>query len=182
MIRTLTAACFSFILFAMPAHATDCAADNLTRVKGGDKCLVIKTFGAAPDAKTLIVFIHGDGSGGGASNGVAFNSNTGETTPLGASQPPVPETIVEPVEQLAEAPVTDTQPVQTAAAPKPAAAAVSETKPTGTPAQTSKMPENWDTPSSNPEGPIPVPEPGSMLILAAGTAIMFGRRRLLRQR
>jgi len=68
MTRTLFAAFFSFALISMPAHADECAADNLTRVKGADECLVIKTFGAAEDAKTLIIFIHGDGSGGGASD------------------------------------------------------------------------------------------------------------------
>ncbi len=74
MIRTLFArAVLAAMLAAVfqaqsPAHAADCAADNLSRVQGGGECLIIKTFGAAPDAKTLIVFIHGDGSGGGASD------------------------------------------------------------------------------------------------------------------
>jgi len=108
------------------------------------------------------------GEGGGGSGGVAFNSNTGETKPLGAQEPS------QPVEQLAAV----TQPVeksvtQEATTPKPASAAQTVTK----------VNENWsdggNTP--NPGGPIPVPEPGSMLVLAAASAALLGRRRLLRR-
>ena len=34
--------------------------DNITRVQGGDECLVIHTFNARPGNQTLFVFIHGD--------------------------------------------------------------------------------------------------------------------------
>ena len=43
--------------------------DNVTRVRGGKECLVIKTFGQRTEkAPVLAVFIHGDGSSGGASD------------------------------------------------------------------------------------------------------------------
>lgn len=67
MFRILLAVFVLIGLQAAPA-AADCAADNLTRVAGGDECLVIRTFNVGAGAKTLIVFIHGDGSRGGASD------------------------------------------------------------------------------------------------------------------
>jgi pimeloyl-ACP methyl ester carboxylesterase len=68
MFRTLSAAVLLLSVLAPPLHAEDCAADNLTRVRGADECLVIKTFGERAQETTLLVFIHGDGSGGGASD------------------------------------------------------------------------------------------------------------------
>ncbi len=38
----------------------DCLPDNMTGVAGGGECLVVQTFGAAPDNGTLVVFVHGD--------------------------------------------------------------------------------------------------------------------------
>ena len=38
----------------------DCLPDNMTGVAGGGECLVVQTFGAAPDNRTLVVFVHGD--------------------------------------------------------------------------------------------------------------------------
>lgn len=68
MIRTVHILAAVLCLFSLPATAGECAADNLTRVRGGDECLVIKTYNAGAGAKTLAVFIHGDGSGGGPSD------------------------------------------------------------------------------------------------------------------
>ena len=60
------------LLAAAPAWAGPCEApDNLTRVTGADECLVIRTFGAAPGNRALVVFIHGDGSKGGPSDYLA---------------------------------------------------------------------------------------------------------------
>ncbi len=140
--------------------------------------------GVSPDAfkKPGGGFKGGAGGNGGTSgsNGVAFNSNTGETKPLGEVQQPVAEPAAEPVAPLAAVTVSQEPAAQKNAPPKPAAAAVTQTKSGAAPEEASKTPENWDTP--NPGGPIPVPEPGSMLILAAGTAAIFGRRRLLKRR
>lgn len=68
MIRTVAFIAAAICLFSLPAAAEECAADNLTRVRGGGECLVIKTYNAGAGAKTLLVFIHGDGSGGGPSD------------------------------------------------------------------------------------------------------------------
>jgi len=51
-----------------PAKAADCAADNVTRVATDDECLVIKVFGQPAKKTRLLIFIHGDGSRGGASD------------------------------------------------------------------------------------------------------------------
>ena len=60
------------IVFACEALAGPCTSpDNLTRVTGGNECLVIHTFGAAVGNRTLVVFIHGDGSKGGPSDYLA---------------------------------------------------------------------------------------------------------------
>lgn len=58
------------MLFASASAALSCEApDNVSRVRGGSECLVIKTFGRRTDAPPrLVVFIHGDGSSGGASD------------------------------------------------------------------------------------------------------------------
>ena len=53
---------------ALPAHAADCAADNRTRMKAGDECLVIQAYGEPAERTALVVFIHGDGSSGGPSD------------------------------------------------------------------------------------------------------------------
>ena len=51
------------------AQAKPCEApDHLTRTTGGKECLVIHTFGAGPGTRTLVVFVHGDGSRGGPSD------------------------------------------------------------------------------------------------------------------
>lgn len=68
MIRTLLTTLAVLFALTAPAAADDCAVDNLTRVKGGDECLIIRTFGARAETTTLIIFIHGDGSGGGPSD------------------------------------------------------------------------------------------------------------------
>ncbi|WNK00627.1 alpha/beta hydrolase [Thalassospiraceae bacterium LMO-JJ14] len=71
MTRIIVIFCAVLVLFARPAHAADCDADNLTRVRVADECLVIATYGADAGAKTMIVFIHGDGSRGGPSDYLA---------------------------------------------------------------------------------------------------------------
>ena len=38
----------------------DCVPDNIAGVAGGGECLVLRTFGTAPDNRALIVFVHGD--------------------------------------------------------------------------------------------------------------------------
>lgn len=63
-IVTLALALFS----SLPASGADCAADNRTRVKAGEECLVIQAYGEAAEKTKLVVFIHGDGSGGKASD------------------------------------------------------------------------------------------------------------------
>jgi pimeloyl-ACP methyl ester carboxylesterase len=68
MTRTLLTVLTVLFALTAPAAANDCAVDNLTRVKGGDDCLVIRTFGTRAEKTTLIIFIHGDGSGGGPSD------------------------------------------------------------------------------------------------------------------
>lgn len=58
-----------FLILASEALARPCKSpDNVTRVTGGSECLVIHTFGAAPGNRTLVVFIHGDGTKGGPSD------------------------------------------------------------------------------------------------------------------
>ena len=51
-----------------PAQADPCDADTTTRVTGGKECLVFQAFGTPGDTTTLVVFLHGDGSRGGASD------------------------------------------------------------------------------------------------------------------
>jgi predicted esterase len=67
-----------------------CVADNLTWVRGGEDCLAIKTFGHDKGATTLVVFIHGDGSGGGASDylfGQALRYGKNGTVAVGLIRP-----------------------------------------------------------------------------------------------
>jgi len=57
------------LILAGEALAGPCKSpDNVTRVTGGSECLVIHTFGAAAGNRTLVVFIHGDGTRGGPSD------------------------------------------------------------------------------------------------------------------
>ncbi|MEK9752067.1 MAG: alpha/beta hydrolase [Rhodospirillaceae bacterium] len=56
------------LMLAPSVHATDCAADNRTRVKAGEECLVIHAYGEPTEKTKLVVFIHGDGSSGGPSD------------------------------------------------------------------------------------------------------------------
>jgi len=62
----------AIILLAFPtvSRAEDCNQDNLSKVIGDEECLQIHTFGAESgnSGKPLVVFIHGDGSGGGPSD------------------------------------------------------------------------------------------------------------------
>ena len=54
------------------ASARPCSSPDLvTRVTGGNECLVIHTFGAVAGNRTLVVFVHGDGSKGGPSDYLA---------------------------------------------------------------------------------------------------------------
>ena len=57
-----------FLASPSPATAAECAADNRTRVRAGDECLVIAAHGAPSDRTKLVIFIHGDGSRGGPSD------------------------------------------------------------------------------------------------------------------
>lgn len=72
MHRPITAALLILALTGLAApevRSETCAADHLSRVRGGDECLVIKTFGTpSATGTTLAVFIHGDGSSGGPSD------------------------------------------------------------------------------------------------------------------
>ena len=57
------------LMVADLARADPCrGVDNLTRVTGGAECLVIQTYNDHPRNRTLVVFIHGDGAGGGPSD------------------------------------------------------------------------------------------------------------------
>ena len=70
--RFAVAAALAGGLLAAPVRAAPCEApDNLERVTGAGECLAIRTFGAAPGNRTLVVFIHGDGSKGGPSDYLA---------------------------------------------------------------------------------------------------------------
>lgn len=70
-VLALAAAAIS-IAIADGALARPCySPDNLTRVTGGGDCLVIHTFGAAAGNRTLVIFVHGDGSRGGPSDYLA---------------------------------------------------------------------------------------------------------------
>ena len=53
---------------AAPVSATDCAADQVNRVAGGNECLVMRAFGEPAERTTLVIFLHGDGSRGGPSD------------------------------------------------------------------------------------------------------------------
>jgi len=64
----LAAAIVALFWGASEAPAADCAADFKTRVAAGDECLVIGVYGAPAAKTTMVVFIHGDGSRGGASD------------------------------------------------------------------------------------------------------------------
>lgn len=55
-------------VFFISGNVGACESDNISRVSGGDECLVIKTGGSASDQSKLLIFIHGDGSRGGASD------------------------------------------------------------------------------------------------------------------
>ncbi len=86
----LTAIIAVVIPAQLPAHAADCAADNTTRVQGGEECLVISTNGATDGASTLVIFIHGDGSRGGASDYLsktAYRYGSGETVAVNLIRP-----------------------------------------------------------------------------------------------
>ena len=50
------------------AKADPCDAETETRVTGATECLVYQSFGTQSSNTTLVVFIHGDGSRGGASD------------------------------------------------------------------------------------------------------------------
>ena len=63
------------LVIAGEALARPCKSpDNVTRVTGGSECLVIHTFGAAAGNRTLVVFIHGDGTQGGPSDYLAASA------------------------------------------------------------------------------------------------------------
>jgi len=67
--RWILAAAIAALLWApMGAQAGDCAADFKTRVAAGDECLVIGVYGEPAAETRMVVFIHGDGSRGGASD------------------------------------------------------------------------------------------------------------------
>jgi len=70
MIRSIVSIITVIFALALPSalRADDCTADNLTRVQGGNECLVIKTFGKPSPHTKLIIFLHGDGSSGGPSD------------------------------------------------------------------------------------------------------------------
>lgn len=56
------------------AAAKPCAADNRVRVAANDECLVIRTYGEPAERTSLIIFIHGDGYGGGPSDYMYWNA------------------------------------------------------------------------------------------------------------
>ncbi len=67
--RFLSIVAVAFLLSSCQTTASKpCVPDNISRVDGNGECLVMKAFGNATTVDTMVIFIHGDGSGGGASD------------------------------------------------------------------------------------------------------------------
>ena len=59
--RAIVAAAVSLVVAcATTDQGKDCVPDNIAGVAGEGECLVLRTFGAEPENRALIVFVHGD--------------------------------------------------------------------------------------------------------------------------